>query len=610
MMPLSRGKRVMLGNEAIAYGAVEAGLEVAAGYPGTPSTEIIETLMKIKSGAYIEWSINEKVAYETAYGSAMMGAKAMATMKHVGVNVAADPLFSSSYSGINGSLVIVSADDPSMWSSQNEQDNRYYGMHALIPVIEPYDPQSAHDLVIEAFKISEKFGHPVMLRTTTRIGHVRSQVSYLASRTVISHKVIKEPNRFVMAPETAKNDRIKQIERWEKIKHELEYLNSLEGDENSEELVIASGISYAYVKDVVAENGIKCRILKLSTPFPVPEKMLVGAMKKCKSILVVEENDPVVEMQVKSIMVDNSILREIHGKDYISQIGEMSIEKVRQAFSKFFHKEMKEMKSISKEEAVMRPPAMCPGCPHRASFFGLKKGLAMVSMQNSFYSGDIGCYTLGMLPPYNVQDSATNMGSSIGIANGIYRATETVPVAIIGDSTFFHSGLEGVANAVYHDLPVLIIVLDNRSTAMTGQQPSPSVDIDIEGVAKAMGVQYTKTYDPFSIKESYDIVKNAAQWIKDNSKPALLVSKRSCALEVLPKVKGDLPVAIVDENKCTGCTICYDYFTCPSILPLDNKKAFIDDTCIGCGACVEVCPFKAISIKGEKPEGWDAAWLD
>ncbi len=609
-MLLSRGKKVMLGNEAIAYGAVEAGMEVAAGYPGTPSTEIIETLMKIKSGAYVEWSINEKVAFETAYGSAMMGAKAMATMKHVGVNVAADPLFSSSYTGVNGALVIVSADDPSMWSSQNEQDNRYYGMHAMIPVIEPYDPQSAHDLMIEAFKLSEKFGHPFIFRSTTRIGHVRSQVSYITSKTVISHTLIKDPKRFVMAPETATRDRVKQVERFAKIREGIEYLNSLEGYEGSDELIIASGISYAYVKDVINENNLKCRVLKLSTPYPIPEQMMIRSLSECKRVLIVEENDPVVEMQVKSLMIDRSLVREIHGKDYISQIGEMTLEKVRDAFEKFFGKEMKKNPAIEEVDAVIRPPAMCPGCPHRASFYGLKKGLAMVSMQNSFFSGDIGCYTLGMMPPYNVQDSATNMGSSIGLANGIYRATGTVPVAIIGDSTFFHSGLEGVADAVYHNLPVLIMVLDNRSTAMTGQQPSPSIDIDIENVAKAMGIEYTKTYDPFELKESYSIVRDAAQWIKENSKPALLVSKRSCALEVLPKVKGKLPVAVVNEDKCTGCTICYDYFTCPSILPLADKKAFIDDTCIGCGACVEVCPFKAITIEGEKPEGWDAAWLD
>ncbi|KAA8923029.1 indolepyruvate ferredoxin oxidoreductase subunit alpha [Thermoplasma sp.] len=603
MMPKAK---FMIGNEAIAAAAIHAGVSVAAGYPGTPSTEIIENIKRLGQDVYVEWSINEKIAFETAYGAAISGGSGLVAVKHVGLNVASDPLFSSSYTGINGSLVIVSADDSSMWSSQNEQDNRFYGLHALIPVLEPYDVQSAYDLTMKAFEISRRFHHPVIVRTTTRIGHVRSRVVYSDDHEPQRGRVVKDPSTYVLAPENARNDRKKQLERWHSISDYLASLCSYDPGEG-DAIIITGGISYSYVRETLDETGIHANVLRLDATVPVPEKTILKYVNGMKRVLVVEENDPVIEMQVADILLKNGIMVEFHGKDLIPMEGEMTFEKLKGGLYTFYG--MKYEGSILQDEPLTpRPPALCPGCPHRSSFYDIKKGLSRVSMQNSFFSGDIGCYTLGALPPFREQDAATNMGSSLGISNGVFRSTDAVPVAVIGDSTFFHSGMEGVANAVYNRTAELIVVLDNRSTAMTGQQPSPSTAIDIGNVCRAMGVEYVETFDPFDAESGEKSIQNAAEYVKNTGKPAVVIAKRACALEVLDKIDSETPKAYVDQDKCTGCTICYNFFTCPSILPLSNKKATIDDSCIGCGACVEVCPFNAISVKGEKPVGWDEAW--
>lgn len=291
----------------------------------------------------------------------------------------------------------------------------------------------------------------------------------------------------------------------------------------------------------------------------------------------------------------------------------MTLDKVYYAFSKFFGLDLVTEYLEVPQDIPPRPPALCPGCPHRSSFIDLKKAITMASFKpnETFISGDIGCYTLGLLPPFDTQDSSTDMGSSIGIANGVYRATGNIPIAVIGDSTFFHSGISALANAVYTQTPMLVLVLDNRSTAMTGQQPSPSKEIDIGEVAKGLGVKYVKYVDPFDVNSSIKELSNALKWVRENKQPAVVIAKRACALLVMDNVEeNNLPKAIVDLEKCTGCSICYDYFTCPAIIPRKDKKAEIDNyTCIGCGACIPVCPFKAISLKGNKPEKWDELWL-
>ncbi|WP_425487507.1 thiamine pyrophosphate-dependent enzyme [Metallosphaera tengchongensis] len=597
--------RLILGNEAIAYGALASGVSVAAGYPGTPSTEIIETLMKFKD-VYAEWSSNEKIAFETAYGSAIMGARSLVTMKHVGMNVASDSIMSSSYTGVSGALVIVSAGDPGMWSSQSEQDIRHYGLMGLIPIIEPFDPQSAHDLTMRAFEISSKVGHPVILSTNTRISHVRSSVKIAPFSDPIRGKLNKNPFKYSLVPEVAKKDREEQLERWNKIKEEVSDMIITEG--SGEKVVVGVGISYSYVKELVQLlNPHNVKVIGVTSSVPVPESIL-KELEGADEVLVIEELDPIVENQIKEMVVDNGLHLKIMGKRLTGRVGEMDMDRVARALSEFLNIEVKrEVSSERSLEIPSRPPAMCSGCPHRSSFFFLKRGISLGGLKETFYSGDIGCYSLGLLPPFNEQDSLISMGSSMGVANGVYRATSIIPIAIIGDSTFFHSGLAGVANAVFNNLPVLILVLDNRSTAMTGQQPSPSTAIDILDAAKGLGVKYVDVGDPFSPDFSKKIAK-AVDWVKKNNGPALVVAKRACALVAIDKVK-PTQLAVVDMRKCTGCTICYDHFTCPAILKREDKKAFINPTeCIGCGACVPVCPFNAISLQGEKPEGWDEAW--
>ena len=594
---------LLLGNEGIARGALEAGVAVAAGYPGTPSTEVIETLMKEKD-RYVEWSVNEKVAFETAYGAAISGAYSLVAMKHVGLNVAADALVSSSYTGIEGAMVIFSAGDPSMWSSQNEQDNRYYGLMALIPVFEPYDPQSAHDLTIKAFEFSARVKHPVMLVSNTRVNHSRSWIVVGEKKPPVWGKLIKKPNVYSLVPAVARADRERQLKRWEQITEEVKEFNTIEGD--GKKLIVTAGVGYAYVKELVEDN---VRILKLSVSVPLNKEQVLKAVDGVEEVLVVEELEPIVENQLKTILFDEGIRIKVHGKDYIPRTGELTFEKVGKAVAKFLGLSFVEVKE-PEIKIPERPPALCPGCPHRSSFVDLKRGVVKGGLNNTFFSGDIGCYSLGLLPPFNAQDSLIEMGSSLGIANGVFRATGVIPVAIIGDSTFFHNGISALANAVYNKLPVLVVVLDNRVTAMTGQNPSPSREIEIEDVARGVGVEFVKTFDPFNLKESIEVISEATRWVRENKKPAVIVAKRACALDVLDKIDESLPVAVVDESKCTGCTICYDFFTCPAINVGKDKKAVIDETlCIGCGACVPICPYNAISLKGNIPKGWDELWL-
>ncbi len=598
---------LMLGNEAIAYGALASGVAVTAGYPGTPSTEIIETLMKFKD-VYTEWSSNEKVAFETGFGAAIMGARALVTMKHVGMNVASDSLMSSSYTGVSGALVVVSAGDPGMWSSQSEQDTRYYGLMGMIPVLEPFNPQSAHDLTVEAFNLSSEVGHPVIISTNTRISHVRSQVNVIPRKEPVYGKFQKNPGRYSLVPEVSRRDREEQLNRWEKIKSLTAHLVESRGE--GKVAVVGVGISYSYALEALRElKAEQVKVIGVSCSVPLPVKIL-DYLTDVERVLVIEELDPVVENQLKSMLLDQGLHVKVDGKKLTGYVGEMSLERVSKAIAKFLGiEEEPQLDQIltAPVDVPKRPPAMCPGCPHRSSFFFLKKGLSLGGISSTFYSGDIGCYSLGVLPPFNEQDSLISMGSSLGIANGVYRSTHTIPVAIIGDSTFFHTGLPGLANAVYNKFPVLVIVLDNRSTAMTGQQGSPSTSIDIANVAKGLGVEYVEVGDPFS-PDFAKVIARASEWVKRKQAPAVVVAKRACALEVIDRVK-PTQIAVVDYDKCTGCTICYDYFTCPAILKRSDKKAVINpQDCIGCGACVPVCPFNAIKLEGEKPMGWDEAW--
>ncbi|MEB3862182.1 MAG: indolepyruvate ferredoxin oxidoreductase subunit alpha [Desulfurococcales archaeon] len=618
---------VMLGNVAIARGALEAGVAYASGYPGTPSSEILEALgeaSKKLGGPHVEWSINEKVALESAYGATLSGVPAMATMKHVGMNVAADPLFSLAYTGTPSAIVIVTADDPGMWSSQNEQDNRWYGVHAYIPVVEPSGVQSAREAVIEAFNISRRHGHPVILRTTTRTSHTRGvvEVGEINVEAVRSKgKFKRNIDRYTLVPSHARKLRIELLDRWERIEEDLSRssLNSIEGD--GETLILGVGLGYRYAKEAASLLGVEARIAKLQTPVPLPRTFLHKALEGVDKVLVLEEGDPVVEQMLKAFLHDEGIRVEVHGREdgYIRRWGELGLDNVVEALSRVTGVEASLPKPVSVEASLPpRPPALCPGCPYRGVYPGLRRAVRS-SRAEVVYSGDIGCYSLGVLPPFRVQDTIVEMGGSIGLANGMARVAEgQVPVAIIGDSTFFHSGVTGLINAVHNRNPMLVIILDNRTTAMTGHQPHPGVpvdakggeapQVDIEALVRAIGVEHVETVDAFTIRGVEKAVRRAMDYVRREGKPAVLIARGSCILVALSQARKlgiKHPVYRVNPDKCMACTVCYTAFNCPAIFSLEDGKAKINPVlCTGCGVCVEVCPFNAFEPVEEPSEEW------
>ena len=629
----SGATRLLMGNEAIARGAIEAGVGFVAGYPGTPSTEIIESLAGVAKelGIYVEWSVNEKVALEAVFGAQLTGVRSMATMKHVGLNVAADPFMTLAYTGVVGGTVVVSADDPNMWSSQNEQDNRYFGLKAYVPVFEPSDPGEAKELIKAAFEFSEENSHPVLFRSTTRISHVRGPVVFGDIPHHIRNKgfFVKKPERYTVIPAHARRLRRDLVERWAQIREKVSELQPYNRVENPgrDVVIIAPGLAYAYAKESLVTLGVEddVSLVKLATPVPVPEKLVWQAVENAERILVVEELEPVVEMQLKSLLYNEKKDAEIHGKDYIPLIGELTLNKTLDAIARFlgidYGATTKRMMT-RKVELPPRPPAMCPGCPHRGTFYSLRRAVNKARVK-PVYSGDIGCYSLGVLPPFREQDTIIEMGGSIGLANGFAHTLEKqVPIAIIGDSTFFHSGVTGLINAVYNKSPQLIIVLDNRVTAMTGEQPNPGSGINalgepaptvkVEEIAKAVGIEYVDVFDPFEIKDGTNAMYKALKYVVENRKPAIVIAKRACALEIdrIAKRKGiETPMYQVIPEKCTACGVCYNAFTCPAIMVEEDGKAFIDESlCTGCGVCAEVCPFDAIVKTRDGDPEWHELW--
>ncbi|ADY01836.1 indolepyruvate:ferredoxin oxidoreductase (IOR), alpha subunit [Vulcanisaeta moutnovskia 768-28] len=604
--------RLILGNHAIAHGALEAGVAVAAGYPGTPSSEIIEYLIDYgkEFGIYAEWSSNEKVAFEVAYGAALSGARSMTTMKHVGLNVAMDPLMSSAYTGVKGGFVIVTADDPNMWSSQNEQDNRWVGLHAYIPVFEPYDPQSAKDFIRLAIEFSEKYGHPVMMRTVTRVSHVRGPVTICTPEVPkYAREYVKDPRRHALIPAHARSLKEDLLRRWSNIERGVNelphtYIN------DGKTLIITSGVAFTYALETVKNYGIRASILNVATPVPLPRKVITDAVTRTDKVIVIEEGDPVIEYQLKALLYDEGIRVPILGKaeNIFNRVGELTINSVMSGLSKVLDIEnpLTSIKTVKVDYTPpSRPPVFCPGCPHAASFYELKVATAKSGVKPVF-SGDIGCYSLGINNPFNEQDLLTNMGSSLGLGMGLYHGTNgrTMVISIIGDSTFFHAGLPALVNAVYNKTPMLILILDNRVTAMTGGQPNPTSAINIEDVAKAVGVDYARTIDPFDSKRAQEVLMEAMNIVKKGG-VAVVVMKRGCALEAARLFRNYVTRYYVNPDACKACGICYNLIACPAIVPLENRKAWIDpNMCVGCSVCAQVCPYDAI-----KPEGNVKDWL-
>ncbi len=574
-------KVLLSGNEAIARGAFEANCAVACAYPGTPSTEILETIGKSYPEISSAWTANEKTALETAYGAAMAGGRALACMKHVGLNVAADPLFTAAYNGVKKGFVIVTADDPSMHSSQNEQDNRRYGVFAKIPVLEPANSQEAKDFTKLAFQISEAFDIPVIIRLTTLISHTKTVVEINDPiREETKFEFDFADGKFMSLPYLARIHH-KQLE--EKIKKIREYNNTSELNKlemkDTRLGIVTSALTYNYVKEAFPEASI----LKLGMVFPIPVKLIEDFRSKVEKMYVIEELEPVIEEQIKffNIKVDA-------GKDKVPIYFELSVD----ILNEIFHN--KKQKTYEVPELPSRPPVLCPGCPHRGVYFSLNKS-------KSYVNGDIGCYTLGFMPPLNAMHTCICMGASITNANGFemikQRANDdTKVVATIGDSTFIHSGITGLIDAVYNKLNTTVIILDNDITAMTGHQPNPVTGIkingekttrlDLEKVCKAVGVKEVDRINPYDLKETKEVLNKHLN-LKE---PSVIISSAPCAL--LPTgVKN--PPYYIDQDACTKCKACLK-IGCPAIF-YDGEKVYIDRfLCTGCSLCAQVCPFNAI----------------
>lgn len=596
-------KILLSGNEAIALGAWEAGVRVASGYPGTPSTEILENLSEY-DGIYTEWAPNEKVAVEVALGASFAGARALATMKHVGLNVAADPLFTSAYTGVRGGLVIIVADDPDMHSSQNEQDSRNYAFAAKVPMLEPSDTEEARDFLLLAYEMSERFDTPVLYRSATRIAHVKGLLRKGTRTTsAVAPSIEKMPEKFVMLPAHARKRRVELEKRMTELRKFADStpINRIEWGSDKSRGFITSGVAYQYVREVFPDSAV----LKLGMAWPLPANKIREFASRVGELIVVEELDPFIELHVKAMGI------ACKGKELVSPIGELSPQALR--------KTIKGEDSLAVFEPVsvpVRPPNLCPGCPHRGIFYALSK-------LGVFVSGDIGCYTLGALKPLSALDTCVCMGASLGIALGMEKALGAAEaqgkiVSVIGDSTFVHSGITPLIDIVYNKGVTTVIILDNSITAMTGHQPNPasgatlmgeaSHELDLEQLVRAIGVRSVRVVDPHDIEPVMAVLREEIA----RPEPSVIIAKAPCVL--LPEERKRIkPAYQTLIDKCKGCRACIG-LGCPAIswvsltlaeaVKMGYKEkqkghSLIDVVlCNGCGQCFRVCKFGAIGQKG------------
>lgn len=582
-------KKIMTGNEAIAQGVWEAGVHVAAAYPGTPSTEILENL-SLHKDVNSEWSTNEKVAFEVAAGASMAGARAFAAMKHVGLNVAADPLFTLAYTGVNGGLVVVTADDPGLFSSQNEQDNRYYASHAKLAMLEPSDSQECLDFVKEAFDISEKYDTPVLFRVTTRICHSKTLVETSTRKEVSVNPYTKDVSKYVMTPAAAKKRKYLMQDRIAAMKEFSETTSMNRIEKGSGNIgIITSGISYYHAKEVF---GDEVSFLKLGFTWPLPEKLIRKFAGMVETLYVIEENEPYLEDFVKRLGI------KCIGREKLPWVDELTPEIIRRAFLP----ECKGQKGYAVEaEVPPRPPVLCAGCTHRGFFYEVGKYKDIV------VTGDIGCYTLGIVPPLSVTDSVICMGASVSGGVGFSKAIEIAGrkekvFAVIGDSTFFHSGITGLIDAVVNKAPIVINILDNRITAMTGHQENPGTgrtlmgepthQVNLKAICMACGVKEKniRLIDPYDLT----VTKEAIKAGYDSSEPFVIITTSPCALiKDVIKARAKMK-CVIDQDKCVKCKMCMKA-GCPA-LNFRNGVVFIDrESCNGCGICLQICPKNAIS---------------
>ncbi|MBF0113166.1 MAG: 4Fe-4S binding protein [Desulfamplus sp.] len=634
------GEEIMLlGNEAIARGAIEAGVAFATTYPGTPSSELSLNLFQIskQSDLYFEYSTNEKVAMEVAAAAANSGLRTMCIMKHVGLNVAADPLMTLAYIGVKAGMVILTADDPSMFSSQNEQDNRYYAKLAGLPMVEPSSVSEAKEMTIAAFELSEMLQEPVILRTTTRINHSTAFVKTgpIKSR-VTKGRFTKDPMSYVTVPAVSRKLHVKLLANLKKAAElsESSIHNFIEGDKSAKFGIICNGVSYLYASDAVKDLGIqnRAKILRIGFSNPMPANLIKSFIQGCEKILVIEEGEPFMEEAVKAFAQEAGIFAQIKGKSVdevappcvsssseqtegcllpaeqdtlFSRLYEFDPAMVRQKIASFFgvdsaatgYKAVKPVDTKGLPEIPQRPPNLCSGCSHRATFYEVKKAAEGMDV---IYPSDIGCYTLGFLPPLSTGDFVICMGGSVSSSCGFSKATDHKVVSFIGDSTFFHSGITGLVNAVFNNHNFTLVILDNGITAMTGHQPNPGVDmtqmnfegykpISIENLVRAIGVEHITIIKPFKVKKSIEAIREALSF----NGVSVIISQEPCAL-FAKSIKILKPRPFHVTAKCVDHRDCIDKIACPSFYIEKGRVKIDPDTCVGCAVCAQICPENAI----------------
>ncbi|WZL74523.1 indolepyruvate ferredoxin oxidoreductase subunit alpha [Clostridiaceae bacterium 35-E11] len=590
-------KAFLTGNEAIARGAYEAGITFASAYPGTPSTEILENVASYKKHIYAEWAPNEKVALEGAVGASIAGARSLAAMKHVGVNVAADPLFTYAYTGVNGGLVLVSADDPGMHSSQNEQDNRYYAKFSKAAMVEPSDSQEAKDFVKKALEISETYDTPVLFRVTTRICHSKGLVEFYEREEVGIKPYTKNIPKYVAVPANGRVLHVKVEARLKKLEEFSNHTDLNKIEWNDKKIgIITSGVAYQYAKEVFGE---KASFLKLGFTFPLPMQKIKEFAEQVETLYIIEELEPYIEEQVKAAGI------ECIGKEVIPRVGELNPDIIAKAILG----EERPTIQYSEAEVVGRPPTMCAGCPHRGFFYMLAK------KKNVMITGDIGCYTLGASEPLAAMDTCICMGASVSAGHGAQKAfgfhdVDKKVIGVIGDSTFFHSGVTGLMNIVYNQGNAVTVILDNRITGMTGHQENPGTgytlggdkthSINIPLLCEAVGIKKENIFviNPLDLEACKKTIDDAL----NSTEPTVIITEWPCVLkkpspEDIKKFGHQRVICKVNEEKCRACKICTKT-GCPAI-SFDKKSKIDQDMCVGCDVCLQACPFDAIEKVGE-----------
>lgn len=598
----------LMGNQAIALGALAAGVRLVAGYPGTPSTEVLETVAKNRQeNTYVEWSVNEKSAMEVGAGAAYTGARTMVTMKQVGLNVAADPLMSLEYIGVKGGMVILVADDPGPISSQTEQDTRHFARFSKLPCFDPSTVQEAYDMVQEAFEYSEKYGTPVFFRSTTRVSHGYASIQVKdveEYKNVEPEGFVKDTKRWVIFPKLSYQAHINIEARNEELaKVFSQYKRNLllPAEDDCKELkkgIATGGFNYTYVTEAMADLG-QLRELKVSTPHPFPEQLAVEFLTGLEEVLCIEELDPVIERELIYIAGKYHLPVKILGKlsHHVKNSGENTRDSVLSDIAAFMGRQLPEQgengQAVPAPELPVRPPVLCAGCPHRASFYAVKKAM---QGRKTIFCGDIGCYTMGNAMPLDMVDTCLCMGAGLGIAQGVgHIEPDTSCFAFVGDSTFFAAAIPGVVNAVYNQAEMTLVVLDNSTTAMTGHQPHPGTGhtmmgevvakVNIEAVLQGIGVTAVETVNPLDLDKSIEVVRKMA------GMPGVkaIIFKYPCIAITKPEGK-----MAVDIDKCVGCRKCIREIGCPGLIIRDGQVTIDESLCTGCGLCSQICPFEAI----------------